>query len=226
MAKPAAIVFDVDGTLVDSVDLHAAAWQRAFQHFGHPVSFKQARSQIGKGGDQLLPVFLSEEDQRDHGDALEEWRSDLFKSNYLPMIRPFSAVPALLGTLRRQGTRIGVASSAKKAELETYLRIAEVSDLVDETVSAEDAERSKPAPDIFASALDRLGLPGEQVIAVGDSPYDAEAAAKLGIRTVGVLSGGFAEDALLAAGCIAVYPGIAALLSCYERSPLAGYSSD
>jgi phosphoglycolate phosphatase-like HAD superfamily hydrolase len=113
-----AAIFDLDGTLVDSVDLHASAWQEALVHFGHNVTFEQARSQIGKGGDQLIPVFLSEAEQADHGEAMEEWRSALFKSKYHPMVRPFSAVPELLRRVRAAGVRVAVASSAKKERTE------------------------------------------------------------------------------------------------------------
>jgi phosphoglycolate phosphatase-like HAD superfamily hydrolase len=100
---PAAAIFDIDGTLVDSVDLHAIAWQEALVKFGHHVTFEQARSQIGKGGDQLIPMFLSEAEQKDHGKEMEEWRGKLFKSKYLPLVRPFSAVPELLRRVREAG---------------------------------------------------------------------------------------------------------------------------
>jgi phosphoglycolate phosphatase-like HAD superfamily hydrolase len=123
---PKAAIFDVDGTLLDSVDLHAMAWHDAMIRFGHDVSFEQARSQIGKGGDKLIPVFLSESEQRDHGEELNSWRSKHFKANYLPLVRPFSAVPELLQRSRDSGVRIAIASSAKKDELEKYLNIAGV----------------------------------------------------------------------------------------------------
>jgi phosphoglycolate phosphatase-like HAD superfamily hydrolase len=97
---PKAAIFDLDGTLLDSVDLHAIAWQEALLKFGHDVSFEQARSQIGKGGDKLIPVFLSADEQRDHGKELEEWRGNRFKTEYLPLVRPFSAVPDLLQRVR------------------------------------------------------------------------------------------------------------------------------
>ena len=93
---PKAAIFDVDGTLLDSVDLHALAWHEAMVEFGHDVSFEQARSQIGKGGDKLIPHFLEADAQRDHGREMEEWRGKRFKSEYLPLVRPFSAVPDLL----------------------------------------------------------------------------------------------------------------------------------
>ena len=93
---PKAAIFDLDGTLIDSVDLHALAWHEAMAKFGHEVSFAEARSQIGKGGDRLIAAFLSAEAQKDHGKQLEEWRSGRFSSAYLPLIRPFAAVPELL----------------------------------------------------------------------------------------------------------------------------------
>jgi HAD superfamily hydrolase (TIGR01549 family) len=218
---PQAAIFDVDGTLVDSVDLHALAWQEAFAHFGHCVTFAQARSQIGKGGDHLLPVFLSEAEQQDHGEALEEWRGQRFKSQYLPLLRPFSAVPALLRRVRDAGLKIAVASSAKAAELNAYLDIAGVKNLVDLVTSADDSDNSKPSPDIFQAALNKLGLSGATAVAIGDTPYDAEAARKAGITPIGVLCGGFTEADLRKSGCVEVYPGPAALLACFGASPLS-----
>jgi len=218
--RPKAVIFDVDGTLVDSVDLHARAWQEALAHFGHNVRFEEVRAQIGKGGDQLMPVFLSEAEQADHGHEMEEWRGRLFKSKYLSMVRPFSAVPELLRRVRGAGMQVAVASSAKRSELDIYLEIAGVKDLVDVATSSEDAEQSKPAPDIFHVALTKLGIAGREAVAIGDTPYDAEAAGKAGISTIGLLCGGFSEADLRAGGCIAVYPGPGALLACFDASPL------
>lgn len=223
---PHAAIFDVDGTLVDSVDLHASAWQEALEHFGHQVTFEDVRSQIGKGGDNLIPVFLSETDQKDHAAEMEEWRGKLFKSKYLLLVRPFSAVPELLRRVRDEGLKVAVASSAKASELDVYLDIASVRDLVDVATSSEDAEQSKPAPDIFQVALKKLRLAGADAIAIGDTPYDAEAAGKAGIRTIGLLCGGFTEAALRKAGCVAVYPGPASLLACFGASPLARNQED
>ena len=143
---PKAAIFDLDGTLLDSVDLHAIAWQEALLKFGHDVSFDQVRGQIGKGGDQLIPVFLSGDEQRDHGKEMEEWRGNRFKTVYLPLVRPFSAVPDLLRRVRDAGLQIAVASSVKKGEVEKYLDIACIADLVDLKTSSDDVEESKPAP--------------------------------------------------------------------------------
>lgn len=215
---PKAAIFDLDGTLLDSVDLHLA-WQEALLEFGHDVSFERVRSQIGKGGDKLIPVFLSVDDQRDHGKELEEWRGKRFKSEYLPLVRPFSAVPNLPRRVRDAGVRIAIASSAKKDEIDEYLAIARVADLVDLTTSSDDVDESKPAPDIFNVVLKKLKIDGAGAVAIGDTRYDAEAAGKAGVRSIGVLRGGFTDE-LRKAGCAEVYPGPAALLACFERSLL------
>src|SRR6185312_512362 len=189
--------------------------------FGHDVSFEQARSQIGKGGDKLIPEFLSADAQRDHGKELEEWRGNRFKTEYLPLVRPFSAVPDLLRRVRNAGLRIAIGSSAKKDELDKYLDIARIAGLVDMTTSSEDAEQSKPAPDIFEIVLKKLGIEGGDAVAIGDTPYDATAAGKAKIATIGVLCGGFTEASLRQTGCVEVYPGPAALLARFEDSLLA-----
>src|ERR1700744_331720 len=219
---PKAAIFDLDGTLLDSVDLHALAWHEALSKFGHDVTFEQARSQIGKGGQKLIPVFLSADEQRDHGKEMEEWRGERFKTAYLPLVRPFSAVPDLLRRVRDSGVRVAIASSAKKDELDKYLDIARIADLIDVTASSEDAEESKPAPDIFEVVLKKLKIEGADAVAIGDTPYDASAAGKAGIGTMGVLCGGFTETSLREAGCVEVYPGPGALFASFDYSPLAG----
>src|ERR1700690_1233076 len=210
---PNAAIFDLDGTLLDSVDLHALAWHEAFVKFGHDVTFEQARSQIGKGGDKLIPVFLSADEQRDHGKEMEEWRGERFKTAYLPLVRPFSAVPDLLRRVRDAGVRVAIASSAKKDELDRYLDIARIADLVDVKTSSDDVEESKPAPPLFEVVLKKFNIEGSDAVAIGDTPYDAVAAGKAGIATIGVLCGGFTEASLREAGCAEVYPGPAALLA-------------
>lgn len=220
---PDAVIFDVDGTLVDSVALHARAWVDAFRDFGHEVAFEDARRQIGKGGDQLLPFFLDRAEIEARGAALEEHRGAILKARYLPRIVPFPEVRALFERLIADGRRVALASSAKQDELAHYKRIARIDDLVRTETSADDAARSKPHPDIFAAALARLGhLDPTAAIVVGDTPYDAEAAARAGLRTVGVTCGGWSEAELTAAGCIAVYRDPADLLARYATSPLAG----
>jgi HAD superfamily hydrolase (TIGR01509 family) len=217
-----AVIFDVDGTLVDSVDLHAQAWRETFRHFGHDIPFADIRGQIGKGGDQLMPVFLPKEVVERQGEEIEKARKDLFMREYIGQARAFPGVADLFRRIRAAGQRIVLASSAKGDELERYKEIAGIADLVDAATSADDAERSKPHPDIFQAALARLAPIGAaEAVVVGDTPWDAEAAGKAGLRCVGVLCGGFPAEELRAAGCIALYRDPAELLAEYERSPLA-----
>jgi HAD superfamily hydrolase (TIGR01549 family) len=221
-----AVIFDVDGTLVNSVDLHAQAWVDAFQEFGHQISFGAVREQIGKGGDQLLPVFLSQDQLADYGEALNQRRGEILKERYLSQIKPFDDVRALFERIRGAGLRIVLASSAKADELQTYKKIAQIEELTDAETSSDDAARSKPEPDIFQAALRKLGdISPDHIIVVGDTPYDAQAAAKAGLRTVGVLCGGFAEHALREAGCIAIYRNPADLLVQFDRTPLCPESA-
>lgn len=213
-----AVIFDVDGTLVDSVDLHARAWKEALQHFGHDIPFDEIRSQIGKGGDQLMPVFLSKEELAAKGEELEKFRGELFKANYLEKVTSFPKVRELFHRLLTDRWKVAVASSAKQEELKVYLEICDVADLLDATTSSDDAEKSKPFPDIFQAAADRLGVAPKECIVVGDSPYDAQAAAKCGISSIGFLCGGFKESELTAAGFQTLYQGAEELLAKYEDS--------
>jgi HAD superfamily hydrolase (TIGR01509 family) len=200
-----ATVFDVDGTLVDTVDLHAHAWQDAFAKWGKDVPFVEVRKQIGKGGDQILPVFLTDTEITEFGEELTQWRGEHFKRKYLPKAKAFPKTRELFQALRDQRVKIALASSAKEDELESYKKLANISDLCDAETNADDVERTKPHPDVFEIALKKLSTPAEDAIAFGDSPFDAEAAGKIGLLTIGVLCGGFPEEVLRAAGAIEVY---------------------
>ncbi|MDT5121064.1 MAG: hypothetical protein QOC96_546 [Acidobacteriota bacterium] len=214
-----AVIFDIDGTLIDSVDLHAQAWQETFKHFGKEIPYEDVRHQIGKGSDQLLPVFFSKDELDKFGEEMEEYRAELFKRDFLSRVRAFPKVRELFQRIKDDGLRIALASSAKEDELKTYKKIAHIEDLVEEETSADDADKSKPHPDIFEAALERLGdIEPDEAIAIGDTPYDAEAAGKLNLRTIGVRCGGFPEAELKAAGCIAIYQDPADLLAHYDDS--------
>ena len=216
-----AVIFDVDGTLVDSVDFHAKAWQDAFADFGHHISFDDIRAQIGKGGDQLMPVFIEQSELQEKGEQLERRRAQVLKNRYLDRITGFPEVRALFERLLADGKKIALASSAKADELETYKQVAQIDGLIQAETSSDDAAKSKPHPDIFNAAMQQLeGIPPTEILVVGDTPYDAEAAAKAGLKTIGLLCGGFPEESLRKAGCIAIYKSPADLLARYDQSPI------
>jgi HAD superfamily hydrolase (TIGR01509 family) len=217
-----AVIFDIDGTLIDTVDLHAAAWVEALRHFGTEVAFQDMRAQIGKGGDQILHGLLPPDVIESRGEEIQDFRAKLFKRDYLPRARPFPCVRPLFERIRASGQKAVLASSGKADEVEAYQKIAGIEDLVDGATSSDDADSSKPFPDIFQAALAKLSpLRPDEAVVVGDTPYDAEAARKARIPAVGVLSGGFPEESLRAAGCVAVFEGPADLLTRYDSSPLA-----
>ncbi|PYX65102.1 MAG: HAD family hydrolase [Acidobacteria bacterium] len=217
-----AVIFDVDGTLVDSVGLHAEAWHEAFHHFGFEIPTAAIRTQIGKGGDKLMPFLLSKQDLEEKGEQIEKYRSELFMRKYMPKVRSFPRVRELFERIRADRKKIALASSSDKKQLTILKKIAQVEDVVDCETSADDIDSSKPDPDVFHAALKCLRQPEpDEAIAVGDTPYDAEGARKAGIQTIGLLSGGLRESSLRAAGCIAIYRDPADLLANYETSPLA-----
>lgn len=212
------VLFDVDGTLVDSVDAHARAWQEAFDHFGKQVAFDAVRAQIGKGGDQIIPHFLSSREKEAIGDKLEKFRGEIYKRNYLPSVRAFPKTRDVFERLVKDGVRLGLASSAKAAELKHYIEVARIGEFIDAKTADEDADKSKPAPDIFVAAMAKLGNPGvAKVRVVGDSPWDVEAARNANLACVTLLSGGFPEVDLKRAGAAAIFRDPSDLLESYQK---------
>lgn len=217
-----AVIFDLDGTLVDSNELHVASWECAFLHFGKRFSLEQLRRQIGKGSDQYLPEFLNEEEMKRFGKELDEYRSGLFTKEYLPRVKPFPKVRELLERIKRDDKRIALATSSKSSESKIYKKLLHIEDLVDAETNADDAEKSKPCPDIFEAALRKLDNPWpNESLVVGDTRFDVEAALKVGLKTIGLLCGGSSAETLQSAGAIAIYRDPADLLDQYESSPIA-----
>jgi HAD superfamily hydrolase (TIGR01509 family) len=213
-----AVLSDIDGTLVESNWLHAAAWKDAFSVAGIELEIEEVRRQIGKGGDELIPVFVPWWKRTAIEEPLKKYRQFVFRTDYLHQVEPFPKVRELFLRMKESGIRISLASSADEEELKAYKKIANIDDLVEKSGSADDAKRSKPHADIFEATLKKLGLSHQHVLALGDTPYDAEAAGKAGIWTVGVATGGWTKKELLAAGCIEVYTDVADLLENFERS--------
>ena len=213
-----AILFDIDGTLVDSNDAHVDAWLEAFRAAGLEFSREQIHEQIGKGGDNLLPSLAPDlgEDERDRIDKLH---GDLFKGRYLPQLKPFPGAVEILRHAAAAGQKVVLASSASGEELDHHADILEAKSILTATTSKDDVEHSKPCPDIFAKALEKSGcVSPDDAIVVGDTPYDITAAGQIGVPAVAVRSGGFSDAQL--AGAVAIYDDVAALLADYDSSPL------
>jgi phosphoglycolate phosphatase-like HAD superfamily hydrolase len=212
------VIFDVDGTLIDSNDAHAYAWLRAFRELGRDIGFADVRPLIGMGGDKILPQLLGVSDESELGQRVSRRRAEIFASDYLPELRPFPRVRELAVRLRDGGARLAVASSAQPNELQPLLKLAEIEDLIEVHSSSGDAENSKPDPDIIHAALGRLRLPPAQAFMVGDTPYDVAAARKAEVRTIAFRCGGRDDREL--AGALAIYDDPAELLEQLSESPI------
>jgi HAD superfamily hydrolase (TIGR01509 family) len=220
-----AVLSDIDGTLVESNWLHAAAWRDAFAAVGINLEVEDVRRQIGKGGDELIPVFVPWWKRKAVEEPLKAYRKFVFETDYMGKVKPLPQVRELMQRMKQAGIRVALASSSKKDELQEYKKIANIEDLVDESISADDADRAKPHPDIFQATLDKLGLNAAEALALGDTPYDAEAAGKADVWTVGVTTGGWSEKELLDAGCIEVWKDVAELLDNFDRSAFVRFGA-
>jgi len=213
-----AVLLDVDGTLVDSNDAHALSWAETLRHYGVRVGFDDVRRRIGEGGDKLLAQFADLDDESARGKEILHARALAFARLRRDM-RPFDGARALVEELRVRGLIIVIASSASAHELEPLLRIAEVDDLIDAQTSADDAERSKPDPDIVRAAIRRADVPPHACVMIGDTPYDVTAAHRAGARAIALRCGGWSDADL--AGADAIYDGPRDLLLRIDSSILA-----
>jgi len=218
---PNVLLTDIDGTLVDSNTLHAEAWRRTFEHFGIQVGMDEAWRQIGKGGDQVIPVFVPEADRERLEKPLKEFRKELFHRDYTSRMVAFPQARELLLRVRQSGMKIVLATSADQEDLATYGKLVGMDDLVDEASSSADSKASKPDAGIFAAALKKVNMRPEEAVALGDTPWDAEAAGKLGIPVIGLTSGGWKADDLRDAGCVEVWQNPADLLLHFNQSALS-----
>lgn len=217
-----AALFDIDGTLVDSVDQHAQAWQDAFKQFGVKTDFQQVREQIGKGADKLLPFFLSRLDIDKQGKQIVERREEIFHRDYQDSIQPFPGVRQLFEQVMNDGIQIALASSSKAKDLMFYKQLLNIEDLLDAETASEDANQTKPAPDIFGVALQKLGInDAAKAIVVGDTPHDVEGAGNAGMRSIGLLCGGVPEQTLRTAGALQIFRDPQDLLARYRESLIA-----
>jgi HAD superfamily hydrolase (TIGR01509 family) len=193
------VLFDIDGTLIDSNDAHASAWVDALAAAGFDTRYEAVRPLIGMGGDKVLPKLTGVDPESEAGHRISETRSSIFKERYLPGVRPTKGANDLLHALRDAGLVLGVATSAKAEEVDALLDVARARDLFEAAGSSDDAERSKPDPDIVHAALQRLGKDAPGTVLVGDTPYDIQAALRAGVPCIALRCGGWWSDADFAA---------------------------
>ena len=223
MSRPAAVILDVDGTLVDSNDAHARAWVDAFAEAGLHPGYERVRRAIGMGGDKLVPALTGlgvDGAESKEAERLRDRRAEIFRERELAQIRPFPRVPELLARMRAEGLSIVVASSAREEELAPLLGKAGAPELANNATSSDDAEHSKPDPDIVAAALEKLGGDAGAAVMIGDTPYDVEAATRAGVATIALRTGGWSDAELR--GAAAIYDDPADLLARFDDSILAG----
>ena len=218
MTRAPAVILDIDGTLVDTNYHHALAWFRAFRRFDVTLPLYRIHRHIGMGSDQLVGAVAGDEFEHAHGDAVRALESDLYME-LIDEVRPLAGACELLRQLKERGHALVLASSAKQHEVDHYLDLLGARDLADGWTTSADVEETKPQPDLVAAAIDKAGA-GEAVM-VGDSTWDCEAAKRAGIATIGVLTGGFSDQELLAAGAACVFERIEDLRRDLDETPLS-----
>jgi HAD superfamily hydrolase (TIGR01509 family) len=215
---PTAVLLDLDGTLVDSVYQHTIAWDRALVSLGKEVPVWELHRRVGMGGDQFVPSVCGEEWDAEHGDDARDAQSREF-ARVRDEVRVMPGARELLGALHARGHELVLASSAAEEDLEHFLDLLGARDLLAAWTSSEDVEETKPAPEIFDVALERIG--GGPAVVVGDAPYDIEAAGRCGVPAIGLLCGGFGEAELRESGAVAVFASLDALREDLDSTPLA-----
>lgn len=219
-----AVLFDVDGTLVDSNAAHASAWVEAFADHDIVVDVAHVRRCIGMGGDKLMPAVSGLQDDSPLGRSIAKRRHRLFADRFLPHITPFRDAARLVTEIKRRGHTVVVASSAQRDEVDPLLAIAGVGALMDAVTSSDDADASKPDPDILCAAMRHARVSARQAVMIGDTPYDVEASRRAGIAVIAFRCGGWSDEDLT--GAAAIYDGPWDLLSRLDESPIAPRSSD
>ena len=210
------VLLDIDGTLLDSNDAHAHAWVDVCEEFGFSCEFDRVRWMIGMGGDKVLPELTGLQEGTPEGDKILDRRGEIFRQNYAKKLGPFNGTRELLQQLGADGYKLVVATSAGEDDLDILLKQAGVDDLIDRATTSDDAEESKPAPDIVEAALKKAKSKPDQAVMIGDTPYDVTAATKAGVPIVAVRCGGWEDEELK--GAIAIYDDPADLLAHYSES--------
>lgn len=213
----AAAILDIDGTLVDTNYHHAIAWYRAFREHDVTPPVWRVHRHIGMGGDQLIAAVAGEEVERSQGDAIRAAEGRYYRE-LIDEVRPFDGARVLIETLKDAGHSVVLASSAKQEEVEHYIELLDARNLADAWTTSADVEQTKPAPDLVATAMQKAGE--LSAVMVGDTVWDVEAAQRTEVKTIGVLTGGFAEAELREAGAVAVFESLLELREQLDSTPL------
>lgn len=213
-----AVLLDIDGTLIDSNDAHAHAWVDTGREFGYDIKYDHVRWLIGMGGDKVLPAVTGLQEESTEGEKILARRGEIFRDRYLHTLKPFPKTRDLLQQIHSDGMKLVVATSASEKDLDALLKQAGIEDLIDKAANSDDADESKPAPDIVEAAMRRGKVEVGEAIMIGDTPYDIGAATNAGIPIIAVRAGGWESEELR--GAIAIYADPADLLANYSSSPL------
>jgi HAD superfamily hydrolase (TIGR01509 family) len=220
MRRYAAVLLDLDGTLVDSNDAHARAWVEVFARHGIEVAFPRVRAMIGMGGDRVIELTAGWPRDSRKSRKLQDEHAAVFQDRWLGTVAPIDRSRELVLRLRREGYEIALASAAHEDALCALLEIADIADLIDDRARPPKPDASKPDPATIEVALARVDVDRSRVVLIGDTPYDVEAARAAHIDVIGFLTGGYSAEAL--AGAVAVYRGPSELLARWAESPLGG----
>jgi len=220
LARLRAALIDVDGTLLDSNDAHAASWADVFAEYGYDIGFEHVRPLVGMGGDKLVPILTGHDHESPRGKELAERKKAVFDQKYLPRLRPTRGARELLEHMIAEGLTLVIATSAGGDEMHGLLERAGIADLIDDATSSGDVESSKPDPDVIGAALRKGGVSPDEAVMIGDTPYDIAAAASAGVPTIALRCGGWWDDLALG-GAVAIYNDPADLLAQYAESPLS-----
>jgi phosphoglycolate phosphatase-like HAD superfamily hydrolase len=210
-------VFDVEGTLVDAVVPILRCWRETLEASGYEVSLADLHRLCGMDGDEMLAQLLPKSSKPER-EAIIRRQGDRYREECLPQVRAFPGVCQLFQDLKRRQCRIALATDCAKDELQHYLSLARIEDLVDAMACGDDVRHGKPHPDVVQLALRRVRAGRKPAVMIGDTPFDAQAARRAGIRAVGVLTGHFSEAAFREAGCSTVFRYVAALRDCFTRN--------
>jgi phosphoglycolate phosphatase-like HAD superfamily hydrolase len=217
---PNIAILDIDGTLVDTNYHHALAWYRAFRQHGIVLPLWRIHRHIGMGGDQLVRALAGEGVEEELGDEIRATEKPLYLS-LIEEVEPFDGARELIVELNGRGHTVVLASSAKENEVDHYLDVLDARELAQDWTTSADVEATKPAPDLVRAALAKAGGDGRGPgVMLGDSTWDCEAAARAGVETVALLTGGYSEEELREAGAVAVFESIAELRARLAETPL------